>query len=397
MNANNEVYVPHLGWLQFPEQDEVANFIREGWYEYQEQAFLWLFIRPGDVFFDCGAHVGLYSVLVGKVAHSKIEIFCIEPDPNALPLLRDNLTTHHLGKAEIIDRALYSTSDTRVFFSATNGKTAYSSLVCDHDDSAQLEVATVTLDEILHDRNIDQVDFLKLDVEGAELDVLEGAKDSIANGRMPLVMFECTEMNLQATGKTTRDLLEGWRSEGYDLCRFNDSSLQLEPFDSDETIWYENIFAAIDVKAINRRLSEAEKESRRIAKDIIGRGGASRRMYDAIDRYRHVITRYHSLEKELSDFRAAKRQIESEISDLREAKQGVELANERLQREKERLEQKTARLGQELSVLETEREIVVSHLRSLLNSRWLRFGWRLGLSRRPDWVAECARDERNCE
>lgn len=58
-----ELYVPHAGWFRHEPDDEVARFLSEGWFEYKEQAFLWLYLRPGDTFLDGGAHVGLYSVV----------------------------------------------------------------------------------------------------------------------------------------------------------------------------------------------------------------------------------------------------------------------------------------------------------------------------------------------
>ena len=59
----SEVYVPHIGWLTYEDGDDVAELLNRGWFDYREQAFLWVFLRPGDRFLDCGAHVGLFSVL----------------------------------------------------------------------------------------------------------------------------------------------------------------------------------------------------------------------------------------------------------------------------------------------------------------------------------------------
>ena len=67
MPSSPEIYVPHVGWLAHPADDEVALYLSRGLYEYREQAFLWRYLRPGDAVIDCGAHFGGYPALVASV------------------------------------------------------------------------------------------------------------------------------------------------------------------------------------------------------------------------------------------------------------------------------------------------------------------------------------------
>src|ERR1035437_4961195 len=76
-----ELYVPHAGWFRHEPDDEVARFLSEEWFEYKEQAFLWLYLRPGDTFLDGGAHVGLYSVVAGRALNNSGTIVAVEPHP----------------------------------------------------------------------------------------------------------------------------------------------------------------------------------------------------------------------------------------------------------------------------------------------------------------------------
>ena len=66
LSRSEEVYVPHLGWLMHAPGEEVARSLNEGWFEYREQAFCWLYLQEGASVIDCGAHVGLFSTLAGK-------------------------------------------------------------------------------------------------------------------------------------------------------------------------------------------------------------------------------------------------------------------------------------------------------------------------------------------
>src|SRR5437867_7853584 len=103
-----ELYVPHIGWLEYPQQDDVARFLREGWFEYDIQAFLFLYLRDGDAFIDCGAHAGLYSVLAGRLTGPKGCLISIEPNPATYSLLERNLKANHVTWAITMRSAIYS-------------------------------------------------------------------------------------------------------------------------------------------------------------------------------------------------------------------------------------------------------------------------------------------------
>lgn len=94
--APPELYVPHAGWLRYEPDDEVARFLAEGWFEYKEQAFLWLYLRPGDTFLDGGAHAGLYSVVAGRAMNHRGSIVAVEPHPGSASLLQQNLEANEV-------------------------------------------------------------------------------------------------------------------------------------------------------------------------------------------------------------------------------------------------------------------------------------------------------------
>src|SRR5438132_703050 len=85
-----DVFVPHIGWLKYPADDIVLRHLREGNFEFREQAFLCSFLREADTFVDAGAHCGLFSRLASNVIDQRGSIFAIEPNPDVLPYLRDN-------------------------------------------------------------------------------------------------------------------------------------------------------------------------------------------------------------------------------------------------------------------------------------------------------------------
>jgi FkbM family methyltransferase len=288
-----ELYVPHAGWFSHEPDDDVARFLSEGWFEYKEQAFLWLYLRPGDTFLDGGAHVGLYSVVAGRAMNNSGAIRAVEPHPASASLLNHNLQANGVTCAVVRQSALFSRSGPIALNAGGPGKSAYSS-VCNIGEKVDaLTVDAITLDDLLNS----PVQLAKIDVEGAELEVLAGAADSIRRGLLPLLIIECTEANLVRFGATTESLFTTLLNSGYTVCRFDAAACQLVVRDYSGPIGYDNLFAAQHLEEVNRLLSTATEASRRIATDILTRGAAAEKLYLQGNQLEQLEQRRQSAEK----------------------------------------------------------------------------------------------------
>lgn len=130
-------------------------------------------ISPGDIVFDCGANIGLFS-LIAAARHANVYAF--EPVPAVIS---------HLEKAKeiypdirIIGHALSDRTGT-ARISLSNGANTGNSLVLPVKGSDSIEITTTSIDEFVALRNIDRVDFIKADIEGAERLMLAGAQDTL--------------------------------------------------------------------------------------------------------------------------------------------------------------------------------------------------------------------------
>jgi FkbM family methyltransferase len=334
MTTQPETYLPHVGWVRHPDGDEVAAYLNQGWYEYREQAFVWLYLRPGDVVIDCGAHLGLYSLIAARALDNTGTILAVEPNPGITKLLRENLDACGATCARIVEAAVSSAVGEAALHVGADSRAAYAGLSAAIDHTGTVHVRTVSIDALLEREGVAAASLLKIDVEGAELDVIEGARASIATGALPLLMVEFSEHNLLRAGHTSRELYEALTSSGYSVCRFDDARRELAPCTVTEPVWYENLFAATDVPAVNERLRTAPPARRRIADQVIRRGRDASRLYG---------------EKMAGEARenAIRRRLEDVTRDLWVREQ---------------------------------------HLKSLLTSKHLRALWRMGLVRKPDWV-----------
>jgi FkbM family methyltransferase len=199
--------------------EEVARSLDEGWFEYQEQAFCWLYLQEGATVIDCGAHVGLFSTLAGKLAGAKGRVIAVEPHPQTSGILEQNLKAHQLPNCRVVRVAISDRSGTALLTLGTAGRAAYSSLLSSGEADERIEVATTTLDELASSHGVWGIDLLKLDTEGVEIEALAGARQMLFEGRVNVLMIEFGEQNLNRGGRTTTDLRDAIAGAGYDLYR----------------------------------------------------------------------------------------------------------------------------------------------------------------------------------
>lgn len=135
--------------------------------------------KAGDVVIDVGAHVGRYALLAGNRVGRSGKVIAIEADPETFGVLRRNVELNHLSNVIPINYAAYSTKCQMVLYQPgkKSGPTIYNTVVASRGGHSQgIAVTASTLDEILEEKHLGyKVDWMKIDVEGAEFDVLQGA------------------------------------------------------------------------------------------------------------------------------------------------------------------------------------------------------------------------------
>lgn len=149
---------------------------------------------------DGGGHIGLFA-LYCKQKYPAARILVFEPDKTTLPLLRKNIQLNNLNNVEVIEACLYSTNGTLSFDS---GKSDGSSI---YGEEANTTIATVRLSEYIDGR----VDFLKLNIEGAELEVI-----SEIESRLPLIDAMVIEYHgFPSVGQNLHKILSRLDSAGF--------------------------------------------------------------------------------------------------------------------------------------------------------------------------------------
>jgi len=176
-------------------------------------------LPKGGVFVDIGAHIGYYTLLTSRVIGDKGLIISVEADPTNYKTLLSNIFSNHLKNIIHFNVAAYST-DTKINLYQHSGGGTGHSLVETHGSFVTIKARR--LDSILKQVGVNRLDLVKIDVEGAEAYVLEGAIDSLRKYR-PRLIIEVRYYNL---GKV-KEFLENF---DYDFIELHSahSSIPLE-------------------------------------------------------------------------------------------------------------------------------------------------------------------------
>ncbi|MEW5926323.1 MAG: FkbM family methyltransferase [Gemmatimonadota bacterium] len=224
--------------FDYPLKSIVGWCLFTGRFEVPELKFLRERVRPGSTFLDVGANGGLYTVLASGLVGERGRVFSFEPGAEQLRLLERNVELNGLRNVTIVRSAVGDRRGEVQLGVSRDG--AMSSLArTDHpaqDIVGWQPVEMITLDEFAREAGLDRVDFLKVDVEGAEKLVFGGARGLLAENPSLVVMFEAADVNAGAFGYSARELLTGLEASGFRVCRLDDEGQPLPVDASDPRI-----------------------------------------------------------------------------------------------------------------------------------------------------------------
>lgn len=171
-----------------------------GWYELRTTELFVKMIKTGWTVMDVGANVGFFTLLAARLAGEEGRIISFEPDPTSFTLLSKSLERNHFGNVRLFQRAISGTDGERSLqLSATHHKGLHS---IERDlGGERITVQSSRLDTIALKMGIGSIDLLKIDVEGAEPEVLEGAGELLAKGTIRNIIMEWEHPEIWAEHK----------------------------------------------------------------------------------------------------------------------------------------------------------------------------------------------------
>ena len=146
----------------------------------------YLKISEGDVFVDIGAHVGRYSILASRKAS---KVIAIEADPNIYHRLLMNIELNNAENIDAVNEAAWHREETLKFHRGDfSGHGTLKEGLPDRRYTGNIQIQAEATDTILRSLNVPGVDWVKIDVEGAEHEVLRGLKETLEAHRARLIV-----------------------------------------------------------------------------------------------------------------------------------------------------------------------------------------------------------------
>ena len=216
---------------------------QEDWFE-DEIRFVRRWLRPGMQAVDVGASFGVYAVSMARAVGRSGRLWAFEPTPTTADFLRRNLELNGCAQATVEQTAISDAEGPVPFASGVYSEwNAIAAAGAAADDAIQ--VNAVTLDRVAASAGWGKVDFVKLDVEGHELEAIHGGADFLAENS-PLLMFE-----IKLEKRFDLRALAPLSEKGYQFFRLLPGPLMLTPFDALEPIdsFQLNLFACKDDRA----------------------------------------------------------------------------------------------------------------------------------------------------
>ncbi len=205
-------------------EDSVAQrLLLTRFFEPEASAVIFALVRPDMTVLDIGANIGVHALHMASLVGACGRVIAFEPNPTAYRELCDNVILNKLTNVQPQCLALWREDADRTFYLPPDGQESMGGLspngrfvVAD-----ETMVRTARLDRYLQHLGVERIDFIKIDVEGAELPILEGAGDYLSGSSRPAVFFEAFLPNSIQFGYAPEDLVDFLCKRGYAVAQID--------------------------------------------------------------------------------------------------------------------------------------------------------------------------------
>jgi len=191
-------------------------------------------LNDGATYVDVGAHEGYCLLKAASAVGPSGHVIAIEPNPETVRTLRGNIQASGATVVTVQPIACSDSETTLDLFTATQSNTGSSSLSKTNASlygaaGQRYRVPGRPLDAIIRETGVSQVDVVKIDVEGAEFQVLKGAQETLALFH-PVLLVELDDRLLKSMGTSSAEIIVFLRSCGYTLhCSYDEANFEFFP------------------------------------------------------------------------------------------------------------------------------------------------------------------------
>ncbi|MCC6798210.1 MAG: FkbM family methyltransferase [Candidatus Hydrogenedentes bacterium] len=161
-------------------------------------------VQPGATVLDIGAHIGYFSLLFARRVGPAGHVYAFEPEPHNYKLLVRNVGENGYGSVTCVQAAAHSANGSVTLYLA-NDNAADHRVAPGQEDRETINVRALRVDDYLS--SVARIDFIKIDVKGAELSVLQGMNSLLERSSRVDMLIEYWPFGLRRAGVEPRELL----------------------------------------------------------------------------------------------------------------------------------------------------------------------------------------------
>ncbi len=162
-------------WMYVDPRFEIGYM--NGDYEPWIQNLLKSELAPGDCYYDVGAHAGFFALIASRFAGPHGKIVAFEPDPDNAANLKANIAKNAIAQVRLVEAAVWSSAGKVTFERALEASNRTQGRIAAEPNPklVRITVPAVQLDDLVFEKGYPVPQMIKMDVEGAEWDALQGA------------------------------------------------------------------------------------------------------------------------------------------------------------------------------------------------------------------------------
>ena len=214
----NKIFLDEEDWLQLSVNEII---------EPVETKLFNDIIKNGEVLVDVGANIGYFTLLMAKLSGPSGKIFSFEPEDKNFEILEKNVKINNYQNIVLEKKGVSDHNGVNKFFLSSKN-TGMHSLQKIRDDSKEVKIDVIKLDDYFSALDlVKKISLIKIDVEGAEFQVLNGMQTILKNENLKL-LIEFIPEHLKKHGTNPSDVLKILEDNDFKIYQINENTKQLE-------------------------------------------------------------------------------------------------------------------------------------------------------------------------
>jgi FkbM family methyltransferase len=191
-------------------------------------------ILPGQTVIDLGANIRYFTLLFAGLVGPEGHVYAFEPEPENANLLRKNLKINSVNNVTVIEKAVGNEDSIRLLYrSKTN--LGNHQIFDNGENRDTIEIYTTTLDAYFADANL-KIDWIKMDIEGAEFQALQGMQKILHQNPHMVLVSEIFAPGLNAAGSSVEEYLSELKDKKFEFELIDENLKRIYPVSSEELI-----------------------------------------------------------------------------------------------------------------------------------------------------------------